>query len=184
MAQSNGTIPPADTGKKTLIEEGTEFKGSLASKCPIVVRGRIEGELNAPSLMVSASGSVQGKVKVGDMRSEGEIAGEFEADTVHVSGTVRDNTVIRAKSLEVKLAPANGKMQVIFGECSLDIGDQPTDQPAATPSLVPHAPEQVAAPPAPTPTAKNERKNGRGKGGPIEERETTIPSDIPPPPGE
>ncbi len=33
-------------------------------------------------------------------------------------GMVKDNTVIRAKSLEVKLAPASGKMQVIFGECA------------------------------------------------------------------
>jgi hypothetical protein len=38
---------------------------------------------------------------------------------------VRDKTVIRAKSLEVKLAAANGKLQVVFGECVLDVGDAP-----------------------------------------------------------
>jgi hypothetical protein len=57
------------------------------------------------------------------MRSEGELAGEFDADTVHLAGSVKDNTVIRAKSLEVKLQPAQGKMQVIFGECALDVGE-------------------------------------------------------------
>ena len=117
--------------KKTLIEEGTKFKGSLSSSCAVVVRGSIEGDVSAPSLVVSPTGAVHGTVKVGDMRSEGELAGEFDADTVLLSGTVKDNTVIRAKSLEVKLTPANGgKMQVIFGECALDVG-QPATKEAA-----------------------------------------------------
>lgn len=109
--------------RRTLVEEGTNFKGSLSSDCPIEVKGRVEGDLTAPALSVSASGAVHGHVKVGEMRSEGELAGEFDADVVQLSGTVKDNTVIRAKSLEVKLAPANGsKMQVIFGECELEVG--------------------------------------------------------------
>ena len=108
------------------MEEGTQFKGSLSSKCPIEVKGRVEGDLQAPSLTVSASGAVHGKVKVEELLSEGEIAGEFDADVVRLSGTVKDNTVIRAKSLEVKLAPANGRMQVMFGECALEVGDAPT----------------------------------------------------------
>jgi cytoskeletal protein CcmA (bactofilin family) len=114
-------------GRKTLVEEGTQFKGSLSSDCPIEVKGRVEGDLTAPALTVSPSGAVHGKVKVGEMKSQGELAGEFDADVVQLSGSVKDNTVIRAKSLEVKLSPANGKMQVIFGECELEVG---SDQPA------------------------------------------------------
>jgi cytoskeletal protein CcmA (bactofilin family) len=114
-------------GRKTLVEEGTQFKGSLSSDCPIEVKGRIEGDLTAPALAVSTSGAVHGKVKVGEMKSQGELAGEFDADVVQLSGSVKDNTVIRAKSLEVKLAPVNGKMQVIFGECELEVG---TEQPS------------------------------------------------------
>ena len=94
-------------GKKTLVEEGTEFKGSLSSTCPIVVRGRIDGDVAAPSLQVSATGAVHGKVKVGEIHSQGELAGEFDADVVQLSGTVKDKTVVRAKSLEVKLAPVD-----------------------------------------------------------------------------
>jgi cytoskeletal protein CcmA (bactofilin family) len=114
-------------GRKTLVEEGTQFKGSLTSDCPIEVKGRVEGDLTAPALFVSTIGAVHGKVKVGEMKSQGELAGEFDADVVQLSGTVKDNTVIRARSLEVKLAPASGKMQVIFGECELEVG---ADQPA------------------------------------------------------
>lgn len=122
----------SDMEKKTLVEEGTEFKGSLTSKCPVEVRGRIEGDLNAPSLHVSTSGAVSGKVYVGQLVSQGEIAGEFDADSIQLSGTVKDNTVIRAKTLEVRLSPPSGnKMQVIFGEVALDVGDAPRDAASA-----------------------------------------------------
>ena len=120
----------SETTKKTLVEEGTQFKGALSSSCPVEVKGRVEGDLDAPSLTVSGSGAVKGKVKVGELRSEGEIAGEFDAGTVQLSGTVKDNTVIRAKSLEVKLSASNGKLQVVFGECELEVGDQPTREKA------------------------------------------------------
>jgi cytoskeletal protein CcmA (bactofilin family) len=110
--------------RRTLVEEGTQFKGAIASDCPIEVRGRIDGEVTAPALSISTSGAVHGHVKVGEMRSEGELAGEFDADLVQLSGTIRDNTIIRAKSLEVKLAPPNGKMQVVFGECELQVGSE------------------------------------------------------------
>lgn len=119
----------AGPNKQTLIEEGTSLKGTLSSTCPIMVRGRIEGELETPSLAVSASGAVHGKVKVGELRSEGELAGEFDADTVSLSGSVKDNTVIRAKTLEVKLQ-SEGKMQVMFGEVELNVGDMPGDKDA------------------------------------------------------
>lgn len=122
MTDSKSIVPAAD--RKTLVEEGTQFKGSLSSSCPIVVRGRIEGDVVAPSLTIAASGAVHGKVKVDDLRSQGEIAGEFDADLVQLSGSVKDNTIVRAKSLEVKLAPANGKLQVVFGDCTLEVGEQ------------------------------------------------------------
>jgi cytoskeletal protein CcmA (bactofilin family) len=131
-------------GRKTLVEEGTQFKGSLTSDCPIEVKGRVEGDLTAPALSVSSSGAVHGKVKVGEMKSQGELAGEFDADVVQLSGTVKDNTVIRAKSLEVKLTPANGKMQVIFGECELEVGSEQAAKEKA-PSVKP--PPEVTPPP-------------------------------------
>jgi cytoskeletal protein CcmA (bactofilin family) len=129
---------PKNTGsdRKTLVEEGTQFKGSLSSNCPIDVRGRIEGDVTAPALSVAPGGAVHGKVKVGEIRSQGELAGEFDADVVVLSGTIKDNTVIRAKSLEVKLTSGNnGEMQVIFGDCELEVGgEQPAAEVAARPS--------------------------------------------------
>lgn len=114
------------TEKRTLVEEGTSFKGSMTSTCPVLVKGGIEGDMQAPSLTVATSGTVSGKVKAGELKSDGSIAGEFDVEKVQLSGSVKDNTIIRAKSLEVKLSSTAGKMQVVFGETELEIGDQPT----------------------------------------------------------
>jgi hypothetical protein len=108
--------------RATLVEEGTEFKGSFSSACPIEVKGHVEGDLTAPSLTVAVSGAVHGKVKVGELRSEGELIGEFDADAAYLSGEVKENTVLRAGSLEMKLAPAGRRMQVTFGECAPETG--------------------------------------------------------------
>lgn len=129
----SSTFRPTAPAKHTIVEEGSSFKGTLTSTCPIHVHGRIEGDLETPSLMVSATGAVHGKAKVGSVRSQGELSGEFDADSVELAGTVRDNTVIRARSLEVKLASTRGKLQVIFGECELSVGDEPTEHDAVEP---------------------------------------------------
>jgi len=117
--------------KRTLVEEGTELKGSLTSTCPVLVRGRVEGEVTAPALTVSPSGSVSGRAKVGELQAEGELSGEFDADVVQLSGKVQDRTVIRAKTLSVQLTAESGKLQVVFGECELAVGDPPPDAPDA-----------------------------------------------------
>jgi len=159
------------TPKVTVVEEGTEFRGTLTSSCPIDVRGRVEGELQTPALTVSASGAVHGRAKVGEVRSLGEISGEFDADKIELAGVVRDNTVIRARSLDVKLASERGKLQIVFGECELSVGEEPRENdhlvepaavvavaeaPVAVASMVesPAAPVEalaVDAPPSPAP---------------------------------
>jgi cytoskeletal protein CcmA (bactofilin family) len=114
-----------DTAKRTLVEEGTELKGSLISTCPVLVRGKIEGEIKAPTLTVSPEGKVSGRARVESLTAEGELSGEFDATTVELSGTVKDKTVIKAKTLSVKLAAEQGKLQVMFGECELEVGEPP-----------------------------------------------------------
>jgi len=110
--------------KVTVIEDGTEFKGSMTSTCAVVVRGKIEGDLSTPALSVAATGIVQGRAKVGTIDSSGQLSGEFDAETVRLSGAVSDDTIIRAKTLEVKLV-SDGKMVVSFGESRLEVGDAP-----------------------------------------------------------
>jgi cytoskeletal protein CcmA (bactofilin family) len=156
------------TGKHTLVEEGTEFKGTMSSKCPIVVMGKVEGDVSGPEIHVSPTGVIAGNVKVKELRSEGEVAGEVEAEIVRISGKVRDRTVIRARTLEVSLAAEKGGMQVVFGECELAVGDEPnkaaaiaaaTAQPAAAAATTeqPAATEPAATEPAAAETPAGEQ---------------------------
>jgi cytoskeletal protein CcmA (bactofilin family) len=158
-------LKSGDSEKKTLVEEGTHFKGSLTSICPIVVRGRIEGDVQAPSLRISETGAVHGKVKVGEIISEGELAGEFDADLIQLSGSVKDKTIVRAKSLQVKLGVANGKMEVVFGECLLDIGEMPDKQTAINASL-------SDGRPGPRPAASEPPNQDRAEGSTVPQGET------------
>jgi cytoskeletal protein CcmA (bactofilin family) len=122
------------TDKKTIIEEGTEFKGSLAASCPILARGRIEGDIAGPALEVTDTGVVNGQVKVTELRSRGELAGRFDAEEVMLSGRVRDDTVIIAKALEVTPARA-GAVAVELDDCELQIGELPSKEQAIKDAL-------------------------------------------------
>lgn len=113
------------SGKQTLVEEGTELKGTLKSSCQVVVNGTIDGTIEAPSLTIAETGTVLGNVKAAKLRSEGTLAGNIDAEEVYLSGTVRSNTMIRANKLEVKLSQERGKLEVTFGECLLEVGDDP-----------------------------------------------------------
>ena len=119
-------VEPKSSSKQTVVEDGSELKGKLTSSCPVVINGVVDGELNAPEVTVASTGVVSGAIKAKRIRSQGTLSGSVEATDVFVSGTVRSNTTIVAKSLEVRLSPERGKLQVTFGECTLDVGDEPT----------------------------------------------------------
>lgn len=114
--------------KQTLIEQGTEFKGTMKSTCPVVVNGRVEGELSAPELDITPSGVVRGNIKAERLSSRGTLSGNVDAGDLFLSGSIGSKTVIKAKNLEVKLVPEQGRMELTIGECTLDIGDEPTKE--------------------------------------------------------
>lgn len=112
--KSAGLQAPTTT-KRTLVEEGTSFKGSLTSTCPILVQGSIEGEVQGPAVTISATGAVSGKIQTGALKSDGRISGDFDVESAQLAGSVEKNTIVRANSLDVKLAVTTGKVQLTFG---------------------------------------------------------------------
>lgn len=167
--------------KQTTVEEGTEFRGTLHSRCEVVVRGVIDGDLTAPSVVISPTGTVVGNVKAECIRSEGILAGHVDADEVYLSGSVRSDTVIRAKTLEVKLHRQNDKLEVTFGACVLEVGADPVATTTATARDVPPRAQarDVAQPGAPEPEPNGEA-NGRGAS---DEATGKGRRSVPPPPG-
>jgi cytoskeletal protein CcmA (bactofilin family) len=131
--------------KQTLVEEGTEFTGTMNSNCPIIVKGAVKGDLFGPSLTVSQLGSVCGAVKVEEIISDGQLEGRFEAHTIRLSGQVKDGTTVVADSLDVRLSGADKQMAVIFGDCELLIGAPPTKEQAIAQALAPPEEDSVSA---------------------------------------
>jgi cytoskeletal protein CcmA (bactofilin family) len=146
--------------KQTTVEEGTELRGTLHSRCEVVVRGVVDGDLTAPSVVVSPTGTVVGNVKADCIRSEGVLAGHVDANEVYLSGSVRSDTVIRAKTLEVKLQRQNDKLEVTFGACVLEVGADP----AASAVDAPRPPAPEAGTPGVQELEPNTEANGRSAG--------------------
>jgi cytoskeletal protein CcmA (bactofilin family) len=103
------------TQRRTLVAEGTHFKGALKSTFPILVQGSLEGEVDGPAVGVAATGVLSGRIAATALKSDGRIAGRFDVDTAEVSGSVARDTVVRASSLELRLDAPRGKLEIVFG---------------------------------------------------------------------
>lgn len=113
--------------KESIVAQGASFKGTVTSEGPVTVSGVVDGELTAPVLVVTESGSVNGRIKVEELTSAGELSGEIDAGSLQLSGRVRDNTSIRARTLEVKLASdGDDPLRLVFGTATLEVGTEPT----------------------------------------------------------
>jgi hypothetical protein len=132
--------PATKSERHTLIEQGTEFTGTMKSTCPVVVNGRMQGELSAPELDITATGVVQGIIKAERLSSRGNLSGSIDAGDLFLSGSVGSKSVIRAKNLEVRLSPEHGRMELSIGECTLDVGDEPSKERRVEPSVKPAQP--------------------------------------------
>ncbi|HXI55844.1 MAG TPA: polymer-forming cytoskeletal protein [Polyangia bacterium] len=115
---------PAAPPKDTIVEEGSALSGTLASSGHVLVRGRLEGDVVSPTVEVTETGALTGKIKAGVLRSRGALGGLLEADEIELAGRVLDHTVIRARGLAV--APGTGDVfGAQFGDCEIEVGDEP-----------------------------------------------------------
>lgn len=151
--------------RQTLVEEGTEFKGTMTSRCPVVVMGKVDGEIEAPSMRISSSGAVAGTLKVKELHCEGEVAGTVEADSVHLAGRVKDGTVIRANSLDVKIERQKGAMELVFGECEIAVGEEPKKEDAIAAATAPEAEAEKSGGEEAEAKAEGKESEGKGKRG-------------------
>src|SRR5262249_53450811 len=100
----------------SIVESGTDFKGTFTSSCPIVVNGSIEGDVTAPGVKVTPSGVLHGHVHARSISCRGSAAGVFEADTIELSGAIAQNTIIRAQRLNLNIASTSGRIELAFAQ--------------------------------------------------------------------
>ena len=110
----DATRPESRAEPSTIVEEGTHFRGDFISGCPIVVNGRIEGDVTAPAVIVTASGALRGKVEAKTISSTGSVAGVLEADAIELSGAIARDTIIRAQRLNLDVESTSGRIELAF----------------------------------------------------------------------
>ncbi len=111
---------------RTVIAAGTELQGSLRGEAPVVVEGKLSGDVHAPSLTIAAGAAVHGRIEVGTLESAGQVIGEIHAQRVRLSGNLGDGTSLQATVLEVPLADGDvDGAGATLGHCTLRVGTDP-----------------------------------------------------------
>jgi len=128
--------PAIATARQTVIEEGTSLSGTLEARGPILVMGRLEGTVAGPTVEVTATGALSGRLKAGTLRSRGALGGHLDADEVDLGGTVMDQTVIHARALAVTLGDGDAA-GAAFGDCELNVGEEPDREQAVSAASTP-----------------------------------------------
>jgi cytoskeletal protein CcmA (bactofilin family) len=108
------TRPGSGAEPTTFVEEGTHFRGDFTSLCPIIVNGRIEGDVKAPAVTVTTSGALLGKVEAKTISCKGSVAGVLEADAIELSGAIARDTIIRAQRLNLDVESTSGRIELAF----------------------------------------------------------------------
>jgi cytoskeletal protein CcmA (bactofilin family) len=168
MTSMSETSNGRTVGKRTLVDEGTELKGTINSTCPVVVAGRVEGDISGPAVEIAEKGFVSGTVKAAEVISRGEIFGQIEAENLELSGKIRDGTVIRARSLDIKVGRQGPREPIQFGECELCIGDEPNKAAAIAKAM---SSSGVAVNPEPEAETPADPRQVRRPGGGIQPQE-------------
>jgi cytoskeletal protein CcmA (bactofilin family) len=178
MGSNGSSGNGASTRRGNVIDEGSTFKGVISGNSTVTIRGTLEGEVEGPALEVEQGGVLVGKAKVTELRSRGELAGQFEANDVELSGKVRDDTIIRAANLLVAATVGAGsdgaEPQAVFGGCQLEVGEVPSKEeiirrvlsagkPDGTISIGVGAPPAPASDPSPPPPASEPDAGGNNK---------------------
>jgi cytoskeletal protein CcmA (bactofilin family) len=108
--------PGSGAEPTTVVEEGTHFRGDLTSRCPVIVKGRIEGDLKAPTVTVTASGALLGNIEAKTISCKGSASGVLEADAIELSGAIARNTIIRAQRLNLDVESTSGRIEIAFNQ--------------------------------------------------------------------
>jgi len=111
---TNATRTGSGVEPRTIVDEGTSFTGDFISSCPIVVNGRIEGDVKAPAVTVTTSGALQGKIEAKTISCRGSVAGVLEADVIELTGAIARDTIVRAQRLNLDVESTSGKIELAF----------------------------------------------------------------------
>ena len=72
---------------------------------------------------------------------------------MHLSGRIRDKTILRARQLEVAIERPDSRTTMVFGNCELEVGEAPDKAAALAAAATATAPRPPASEPAAEPAS-------------------------------
>ncbi len=90
VAESRPAPPPQrPVVKPSVITEGLNVTGNLASGGELLVDGSVTGDIHVRGLTIGASGKVEGKIVAEEITVSGAVDGQISAKTVTIGRTAR-----------------------------------------------------------------------------------------------
>ena len=95
---NSGSISYTDN---SWVSEDVRITGSISSSKPIMMLGRLDGNVEAKSIHVTATGVVNGDIKADDLKIDGTVIGTIIAAQVHVTASAEIKGKIRCNGITI-----------------------------------------------------------------------------------
>ena len=92
------SIPHADGSN---ISEEVRITGEISASKPLILFGQIDGNIDAVSLHVKSTATVNGDINAQMVTVDGTVCGIVTADKVYLSASAILNGEVRSKGLEI-----------------------------------------------------------------------------------
>ena len=83
------------------IDEEMRITGSISASKPIILLGQIDGDIDAVSIHIRSTATVNGDINAQKVTIDGTVSGIVVADEVHLSSSAILNGEVRSKGIEI-----------------------------------------------------------------------------------
>jgi cytoskeletal protein CcmA (bactofilin family) len=133
--KANGTTASTSgKGMPSIISQNFRVVGNITSEGDVQLDGTIDGNLKAKSLVIGATGSIRGEVKVDKVQVQGSVTGPIRGRTVEIAKTAKVTGDVFYESLTVETGA------VIDGACKRWDADKAEVKPVETKPATPVTP--------------------------------------------
>ena len=88
--------------KPTIISEGFTFEGTITSDGVLNIAGTVRGKVTAKSVLIDASGQVEGELNSEQLVIKGQLKGEVNCDDLNIGPLARVDGAISYKYIHIQ----------------------------------------------------------------------------------
>lgn len=88
--------------KPSIISEGFTFEGTITSDGVLNIAGTVRGKVTAKSVLIDASGQVEGELNSEQLVIKGQLKGEVNCDDLNIGPLARVDGVISYKYIHIQ----------------------------------------------------------------------------------